>query len=514
MNTSVLKIHFIPINTPEKRQIPTEIGILHNSLKKAIIASKSRNREIEGSIFGLCLAEGYAVIKCNITKGRDVSLEGFMIPNGDDLRTAWYTSAWTLPYLCENWPNVIKGQHSQAIILSPEIISNSLDNIATDRRDTLANIGKKLLASAYPISFAMGCPPKYLPFDFNSDQVFCGESANESDMIVLNDQDVSAEQREINRKYDKNIREARLIRLKGSEYKKIKLEYMLETVDDRDEKRAIKKQINDEIDDRQIYWCIKVLTSKGTFIFDVAEHYTDMLEQSCIDYNSLYSQLNNTLYKRVPRELGIATGFDNNVEYPKTAVNSKSMQEITPPSPKVPESNYTTAPSSQKRPLFDNKEDKIKQRAKDIMIRAKHMEDHPRAIDIEKQAHLIIEDAQEIIEIHKFNEQNTDSKIPTAETAPSPYAERIIPKGKYKQQQNNDVQTVTVLNDDKKVSTSPLIPDSNADEPSANISKKSDIVEKKKTYGNGMSLTNDSNDKSGSEKKDLLDGFKNIFKKW
>ena len=134
---------------------------------------------VRKSVFGLCVPEGYILLKAGTDSALlSAVLDGFLVRSDGNLRAAWHMARWQQLLLCAaGWK--YSGKVSLSLSQINEKAETALDTVMkidSDRRqgnryfDHLQEIGKDMTEASMPFSFAMtdGSIKKHIRLDFGA----------------------------------------------------------------------------------------------------------------------------------------------------------------------------------------------------------------------------------------------------------------------------------------------------------------------------------------------------------
>ena len=181
MNNAAFTICLNSIHLPDKSLdsdvwagiSPESDEIIHTLYQKFQISYSTAARpdyiesKINGSIFGLCISEGYVLLRVDTDRRtRNVVFSGFLLRKDESLRTAWRLVRWQLLFLCAaGW------KRNGKVELVPSVINEQASQMKFDRADQehLIQIGQAMLAAEVPYSFAFTNYSRLdLPLQFSS----------------------------------------------------------------------------------------------------------------------------------------------------------------------------------------------------------------------------------------------------------------------------------------------------------------------------------------------------------
>ncbi|MBQ1464089.1 MAG: hypothetical protein IIZ18_04700 [Ruminococcus sp.] len=181
MNNAAFTICLNSLHLPDKSRdsdvwagiSPESEEIIQTLYKKFQISYSTAGRpdniesKINGSIFGLCINEGYVLLRVDTDRRtRNVRFSGFLLRKDESLRTAWRLVRWQLLFLCAGgW------KRNGKVELVPSVINEQAAQMKFDKtaQEHLIQIGQAMLAAEVPYSFAFTNYSRLeLPLQFSS----------------------------------------------------------------------------------------------------------------------------------------------------------------------------------------------------------------------------------------------------------------------------------------------------------------------------------------------------------
>ncbi len=254
-------------------------------LNKRMVASnivEVTAEQLDGSLFGICIPEGYVMLKCNTDlKKRSISFEGFFLHIEESLRTAWMMTRWQLLFICSSgW------KKNGKVWLSPEEISAMADavKLPEKKQGQIVELGKKLLQASVPFNFALtGFMQTRLSLIFDSSESVQPDSdgAADRDSIVL---DCSAVE-SMRRKFDLSTPDSGCYLIRCSS--KTFISYKVSEARSADEKKEFKENYKNLLKNINSVWCIRVFRGEKSFSEFLPDYYSKEFDTNCVNYNTV-----------------------------------------------------------------------------------------------------------------------------------------------------------------------------------------------------------------------------------
>lgn len=238
--------------------------------------------QLDGSIFGICVPDGYVLLKCSANASkRSVSMDGFFLRSDESLRTAWMMTRWQMLFICSaGWSRDGK------VWLTPEEVTVLADavKLPVQNQSHIIELGKAMLQSDHPYNFALTDYMKSrLPL------VFCDQAEFQENMISPEEKDSII----------LDLTQVHAIRNKvamSSEYKSVVLlrcssktfvNYKLAEARSASERNRWKAEFKTLFKNINYVWCIRVIKEDKSYTEYIAEYLSVYLDKSCIDYNNM-----------------------------------------------------------------------------------------------------------------------------------------------------------------------------------------------------------------------------------
>ncbi len=238
------------------------------------------SEQLDGSLFGICITEGYVMLKCStdLTK-RSVSLNGFLLRFDESLRTAWMMTRWQLLFICsEGW------KWNGKVWLSPDEIIKMADEIKLPERkqEQIVELAKKMLQTSIPFNFALTDYMKTrlpLIFDNGGGKQLDFDTSPVGDSIVINQSAVESMRRNLSMKSLDT--DCILIRCSSKTF----VSYKLSEAQSTKEKNEIKETYKTLLKNVKSVWCIRVFRGEKSFTECLPEYYAKEFDTNCVNYN-------------------------------------------------------------------------------------------------------------------------------------------------------------------------------------------------------------------------------------
>lgn len=241
--------------------------------------------KIDGSVFGLCLQEGYMLIKCTPnTYNLEVSFDGFLLRYDESFRTAWKLATWQVVFLCaEGW--VYRGKK----VLSIEEVLNTVESIKFPEKmqTKLLGICAELLKSDVPLNFALtGYPVSQLPLNFSNIAAVSptDDAVLDIKTIMIDSQELSFSKKRVLMDYD-DMTDVILACTDARSFMSKKLSEARSSEEKKEWKNDYKKLFANSSNEN--IWYVCVIKGNKSFSVPVASYYNDKFNRGAIDYNDL-----------------------------------------------------------------------------------------------------------------------------------------------------------------------------------------------------------------------------------
>ncbi len=270
------------------------LNIINNTIDKdrrSRYNIKSFISDVNGSIFGFCIPEGYIMLKCSVSGNySDFNLKGFFLHRSESLRTAWKLTRWQLLYLC-----ALGWEYTEVAEISLEEIDHrvneSMTALSDEYKKNLSDTLKKLMTMEIPDNFALASYNTLakMPLDFRSSAVSLstGGNADSQNGILLNSDRVNIHRRNILSREKKApvISGERLVQLTHKEYLHCVKQMYANTPVAKEKKKEAEEQL--EIYNCSKIWCIR-FSCEGKDYYELVDRYSyDQLLRKRFHYSGV-----------------------------------------------------------------------------------------------------------------------------------------------------------------------------------------------------------------------------------
>ena len=273
--------------------IRTLYSFLTNKLNSTRFIEK-RADEIDGSIFGMCVEEGYILLKSTAdSKRKKIYFDGFLIPSGCSLRTMWRIARWQMLFVCaRGWEK--KG--CTKLSINDIIDMAEAFDVPRNIENQIISYGQKLVGASHPINFVMSDFKCVWPIDFSDDKSVTTNELLNRDWLVLDSDNVLRQgvaQGKINKQRFPSVKKVELIRIPFKEFVTMRIN----DARTKEETRQIKEELkNMDYRHKSDVYVLRAENDKGMTYTKMFEEMKKAETENC-DYEMINVKLKSFFKK-------------------------------------------------------------------------------------------------------------------------------------------------------------------------------------------------------------------------